>query len=238
MNSAPNMIFSPPLLKGSLIKRYKRFLADIELENGTLITAHCPNSGAMQGLTDPGTPVWVSLSLNPARKLPYTWQMAEVDGVFVGMNTTNPNFLVESAIHAGVIRELQGYANLRREVVYGKNSRIDILLENPSEPLVYVEVKNVHLKRGKNAAFPSSVTARGAKHMRELSEMVRMGHKAYVVYVVQRNDCEEFEIASDIDPNYSQETLKAIENGVIPLVYACEVTPIGITITHQLNFNP
>lgn len=228
------MIFPQPLLKGHLIKRYKRFLADIELEDGRLITAHCPNSGAMQGLTNPGTSVWISESSNPLRKLPYTWQMAEVDGTFVGMNTANPNQLVEDAIQSGVIIELQGYQSLRREVPYGKNSRIDILLENPSQ--VYVEVKNVHMKRGKNAAFPSSVTARGAKHMGELADMVRQGHTAYVVYVVQRNDCEGFEIANDIDPHYGQETMMAIENGVHALVYACEVCPDAIKISKRLNF--
>ncbi|HUX80563.1 MAG TPA: DNA/RNA nuclease SfsA, partial [Alphaproteobacteria bacterium] len=137
----------------------------------------------------------------------------------------------------GVIQELQGYESLRREVVYGKNSRIDILLQNQDGPFTYVEVKNVHLRRGKIAAFPSSVTARGAKHMRELSDMVRQGHQAYVVYVVQRNDCEGFEIADDIDPTYGEETLNAIKNGVIPLVYACEVTPSAITITHRINFH-
>lgn len=231
------MIFPEPLMRGHLIKRYKRFLADIELEDGALITAHCPNTGAMQGLTNPGTPVWVSLSSNPSRKLAHTWQMVEVEGTFVGMNTANPNQLVVDAIHSGVIVELQDYQNLRREVAYGKNSRIDILLENPSEPLSYVEVKNVHMKRGKNAAFPSSVTTRGAKHMQELSEMVRQGHKAYVVYVVQRNDCEGFEIATDIDPDYGRETLKALENGVEALVYTCDVSPEGIRISHRLTFN-
>jgi sugar fermentation stimulation protein A len=231
------MFFDSPLLRGRLIKRYKRFLADIELEDGKIITAHCPNSGAMQGLTTGGTPVWVSISSNPSRKLPYTWQMAEVDGVFVGMNTSNPNHLVEEAIRNGTLSELQGYQKLQREVSYGKNSRIDILLSNSDEPFTYVEVKNVHLKRGKIAAFPSSVTARGAKHMGELSEMVRKGHKAYVVYVIQRNDCEGFEIAKDIDPNYGEETLKAIKNGVQPLVYACEVTPNAITITHSINYH-
>ncbi len=230
------MIFPEPLLKGYLIKRYKRFLADIDLEDGTFITAHCPNSGAMQGLTTPGTPVWVSKATNPNRKLPFTWEMAEVDGTFVGMNTSNPNHLVEEAIQTSVIQELQGYQSLRREVPYGQNSRIDILLQNQEGSLTYVEVKHVHLKRGKIAAFPSSVTTRGAKHMRELSEMVDQGYQAYIVYVVQRNDCDGFEIATDIDPNYGEDTLKAIKNGVKPLVYACEVTPYAITITHRMNF--
>lgn len=228
--------FPEPLKRGQLIKRYKRFLADIELENGTLITAHCPNSGAMQGLTDAGTPVWVSYSSNPSRKLAHTWQMAEVEGTFVGMNTANPNPLVEEAIRSGVIAELQGYQHLRREVPYGKNSRIDILLEDPSLPLTYVEVKNVHWKRDRKVAFPSSVTTRGAKHMRELSDMVRQGHKAYVVYIVQRNDCEEFELAHDIDPHYAGETFKALEAGVRALIYACDVNPNGIRISKRLRF--
>lgn len=227
------MIFPTPLQKGSLIKRYKRFLADIELEDGTLITAHCPNSGAMQGLSSPGTSVWVSKSPNPSRKLPFTWEMAEVDGTFVGANTFHPNFLVEEAIQTGVIKELQGYHTLQREVAYGKNSRIDLLLSNP---LTYVEIKNVHLRRGDTAAFPSSVTSRGAKHLRELSGVVQQGYKAYVIYVVQRNDCADFEIASDIDPVYGEETRLALKSGVEVLVYACDVSPKEIRITHRIGF--
>ncbi len=229
------MIFQTPLVKGHLIKRYKRFLADIELEDIGFITAHCPNSGAMQGISDPGMPVWVSKSMNASRKLPYTWEMVEVNGTYVGMNTSNPNHLVEEALHAGIIKELQGYETVKREVPYGQNSRIDFLLTDHQKTLTYVEVKNVHLKRGTVAEFPSSVTARGAKHMRELSDMVKLGHQAYVIYVVQRNDCEGFEIAKDIDPVYAQETLKAIEVGVVPLVYACEVSPQKISTTHRLK---
>jgi sugar fermentation stimulation protein A len=232
-----NMLFQIPLLRGHLVKRYKRFLADMELEEGAFITAHCPNSGAMQGLVEPGTPVWVSRAENPSRKLPYTWQIVEVNGIYVGVNTSNPNHLVEEAIQAGILKELQGFESLRREVPYGKNSRIDILLSDPSKPLTYVEVKNVHLKRGERAAFPSSVTTRGAKHMSELSMMVDQGHHAYVVYVVQRKDCDGFEIASDIDPVYGKETLKALENGVQALVYACDVNPNGITLTHRIKFH-
>lgn len=227
------MIFPSPLERGHLIKRYKRFMADIERADGSIITAHCPNSGAMQGLTDPGTPVWFSNSPNPARKLPFTWEMAEVNGTFVGMNTSHPNDLVEEAIRKGLIPELQSYTTLRREVPYGTNSRIDILL---SDPLIYVEVKNVHLRRGTVAGFPSSVTSRGAKHMRELAQMVAEGHQAYVVYVVQRNDCTHFEVAADIDPIYEQGTQLALSQGVKPLVYACDVSPQGIALTHPLQF--
>lgn len=228
------MKFSSPLLKGRLIKRYKRFLADIELDDRGIITAHCPNSGAIQGVTNPGTPVWVSLSDNPTRKLPYTWEMANVGGTYVGVNTSHPNGLVCDAIESGVIKELQQFQSLKREVPYGKNSRIDILLTSEKGELTYVEVKNVHLKRGKLAAFPSSVTTRGAKHLRELADAVQMGHKAYVVYVIQRNDCEGFEIATDIDPDYGRETLMALDKGVIPLAYACDINPSQIIITHQI----
>lgn len=232
------MIFQEALVRGLLLKRYKRFMADIKLEDGTLITAHCPNSGAMQGLTEAETPVWVSKSSNPSRKLPYTWEMAEVAGTFVGTNTFHPNYLVEEAIVNGTLQELQGYQTLKREVTYGNKSRIDILLHNAAGPLTYVEVKNVHLKRGEKAAFPSSVTARGAKHMRELAGMVQQGHQAYIIYVIQRNDCQGFEIAKDIDPAYNLETMSALKKGVIPLVYACEVTPKAITISHRINFYP
>ncbi|MDI9638482.1 DNA/RNA nuclease SfsA [Geitlerinema splendidum] len=231
------MEFKTPLIRGHLLKRYKRFLADIQLEEGGFITAHCPNSGAMQGLSDPGTPVWVSHSPNPARKLPYTWEMAEVNSTYVGTNTSHPNFLVTEALQLGLIPELRGFGELKREVSYGKNSRIDILLTHSSAQLTYVEVKNVHLKRDNKAAFPSSVTTRGAKHMRELVDMVEAGHQAYIIYVVQRNDCSAFEIAGDIDPHYQEETLKAFKRGVKPLVYACDVSPKGITLTHSLTFN-
>lgn len=232
------MVFSSPLLKGKLIKRYKRFLADIILDEGQEITAHCPNSGAMQGLVEPQTPVWVSVSSNPSRKLPYTWEMAEVkNGTFVGVNTSHPNTLVEDAFHERLIPEFHRYVTLRREVKYGQNSRIDVLLEDEEGKRAYVEVKNVHLKRGTRAAFPSSVTTRGAKHMRELGEMVLQGHKAFIVYIVQRNDCESFEIAKDIDPIYDHETQEALKKGVIPLVYACDVSPNEIKISHPLKKN-
>lgn len=227
------MLFPTPLIRGQLVKRYKRFLADIELDGYGLITAHCPNSGALQGLTDLGTPVWVSRADNPSRKLPFTWEMAEAEGTYVGMNTSHPNGLVEEAIRSGAIPELQGYPFLTREVKYGKNSRIDILL---STPLTYVEVKNVHWKRGNQAVFPSSVTTRGTKHMQELAHMVDQGHQAYVVYVIQRNDCDRFGLAADVDPVYALEAQKAFEKGVIPLVYTCEVNPKGITLSHSLNF--
>lgn len=228
------MLFPTPLLKGRLLKRYKRFLADIVLEeDAQLITAHCPNPGAMQGLTEPGTSVWVSQSPNPSRTLPFTWEMVESEGTFVGVNTFHPNQLVVEAIQSGLIPELRGYSKLEREVRYGANSRIDILL---SDPLAYVEVKNVHWRRGDRAAFPSSPTVRGAKHMKELAAMAEGGHKAYIIYVVQRNDCEALELAHDIDPLYAREATLAFEKGVHPLVYACDIYPRGITLMRPMVF--
>lgn len=226
------MEFKEPLLEGTLIKRYKRFMADIHLDSGEEITAHCPNSGAMLGIKDPGMRVWVSRANNPNRKLKYTWELVQEGDTLVGANTGHPNALVEQAIHNGVIKELQGYEHLKREVKYGQNSRIDILLGNPG--VCYVEVKNVHLKREHTAFFPDSVTARGAKHMQELSDMVDAGHRAVIIYVVQREDCQDFQVAGDIDPTYAEACRKAFEKGVEPYVYACDMTLDSITIKNSL----
>ena len=183
------MLFSPPLLPGCLIKRYKRFLADIALASGEIVTAHCANPGALLGVTTPGLRVWVSHNPDPKRKLAYTWQIVETDDTYVGVNTSLPNALAEEAILGGKIPELLGYKNLKREVKYGQNSRIDWLLTDPDKPDCYVEVKNVHLKRGAGAAFPDSVTTRGAKHLRELETIAATGARAVMLYIIQRNDC-------------------------------------------------
>lgn len=226
------MEFQEPLLEGILIKRYKRFMADILLDSGEEITAHCPNSGAMLDIKEPGLRVWVSRADNPNRKLKYTWELVKADNTLIGANTSHPNNLVEEAIRNGIIKELQGYANLRREVKYGKNSRIDILLGDPG--VCYVEVKNVHLKRGNTAAFPDSVTARGAKHMEELGDMVEAGHRAVLIYVIQRDDCDEFQVAGDIDPAYDAACKRAFERGVEAYAYACDMQLNSIRITNPL----
>lgn len=226
------MEFKEPLLEGKLIKRYKRFMADILLDNGEEITAHCPNSGAMLDIKEPGLRVWVSRADNPNRKLKYTWELVEADGTLIGANTGHPNGLVEEAIYNGVIEELQGYEHLKREVKYGQNSRIDILLGNPG--VCYVEVKNVHLRRGEVAAFPDSVTARGAKHMDELGDMVEAGHRAVIVYVIQRGDCEVFQVADDIDPTYGEACKRAFERGVEPYAYTCDMQLNGIKIAKPI----
>lgn len=228
------MIFNLPLLPGLLVRRYKRFMADIELQDGTAVTAHCPNSGAMLGLTTPGTPVWISKASNPARKLAYTWEMAEIEGTIVGMNTSHPNALAEEAIRKEQIPSLQGYSSLKREVKYGVNSRIDILLEGKTGDLCHVEVKNVHLKRGTQALFPDSVTERGTKHLHELSTVVDEGGRAVMLYVIQRNDCESFSLAADIDPTYAKAALQAKDHGVEFIAYTCDISPEFIQISKEI----
>lgn len=228
------MIFSSPLIDGTLIKRYKRFLADILLNDGTMITAHCANPGAMLGITEPGSRVWVSFEDSPTRKLKYSWHMIAAEDTIIGMNTSWPNLLVAEALTNNMIDPLKGYADYRREVKYGVNSRIDILLTDPTKPSCYVEVKNVHLKRGDQAQFPDCVTARGAKHLGELNEMVRQGHRAVMLYVVQRDDCTSFSIAADIDPVYAQAAQSAFAQGVEAYAYTCHVDPTGIRLNRAI----
>ena len=229
------MNFDFPLLSGTLIKRYKRFMADIHLDDGTEVTAHCANSGAMLGLTTPGTPVWVSPKPYSKGVLKYAWELARLEGTWVGVNTSHPNKIVTESIEKGHIPELTGYTSLRREVKYGTNSRIDILLSDPAKPRCYVEVKNVHLLRNTLAEFPDSVTARGKKHLEELSHIVKNGERAVMVYIIQRNDAKGFKIAEDIDPAYFEAYLKAKEAGVEMVAYGCNVTPNFINLTHKLE---
>lgn len=230
--------FDIPLTRATLVRRYKRFLADVELPGGEVVVAHCANSGSMMGLCDPGATVWLSPNQNPKAKLDWRWELVEVNGTLVGINTARPNRIVEVAIGAGEIPELTGYENLRREVKYGENSRIDLLLEKPGLPslpgLCYVEVKNVTLRRDKEAEFPDAVTARGTKHLGELANMVREGHRAVMFYLVQRGDCEVFTIAGDIDPAYAEALKEATEAGMEVLCYACAVTTRDIRIARPL----
>jgi len=225
------MKFSAPLVGGRLVKRYKRFLADVILDDGSAVTAHCANPGSMLGLKEPGARVWLSQSDNPKRKLKYSWEVIEADGALVGINTAHPNRLVEEALEAGRIAGLGGFANLRREVKYGKNSRIDILLEDREGARTYVEVKNVHLMRETGfAEFPDSVTARGAKHLAELSDMVRDGHRAAMVFLVQRPDCVRLGLAGDIDPAYAAAFEIARAAGVEVYAVGCDVRLDGIDV--------
>ncbi|MEO1110744.1 MAG: DNA/RNA nuclease SfsA [Pseudomonadota bacterium] len=224
------MKFAEPLVGGRLVKRYKRFLADVVLDgDGGEITAHCANPGSMLGLKEPGARVWLSRSDNPKRKLKFSWEIIEADGALVGINTAHPNKLVEEAIEDGRITELSGYASLRREVKYGKNSRIDVLLEDAAGGKTYVEVKNVHLMRQPGLAeFPDSVTARGAKHLGELADMVAEGHRAAMVFLVQRPDCGRLSLAEDIDPAYAAAFRAARSAGVEAYAIGCDVRLDGI----------
>ena len=197
------MKFHAPLVKGTLVKRYKRFMADVTLEDGSTVTAHCANSGSMLSVNEPGAEVWISPAANPDRKLKWTWELIRIGRSLVGINTSLPNAIVAEAIEKGKIPELAGYESLRREVKYGKNSRIDILLEDPKKGLCYVEIKNVTMRRDLKDGpleFPDGVTSRGAKHLVELADMVAEGHRAVMLYLVQRGDGDRFEIAADIDP--------------------------------------
>jgi sugar fermentation stimulation protein A len=222
--------FPRPLVPAVLLRRYKRFLADVRLPDGREATAHCANPGAMLGLAEPGAEIWLLPSADSRRKLAWSWELVRVGDHLVGINTGHPNALAADAIAAGRIPALMGYAGLRREVRYGVASRIDLLLEAPGRPICYVEVKNVHLKRGAAAEFPDCVTARGARHLAELGAMVAAGHRAVMLYVVQRDDCQAFRIARDLDPAYAKAFDKARAAGVEVLCYACRMSLGGIEI--------
>ena len=229
------MKFASPLSRGLLVKRYKRFLADIILDSGEEITASCPNTGAMLGLSSPGTAVWVSHNDSPTRKYRHTLELVESmhDGIttLVGINTGLPNRIVNEAIAGGTIPALAGYSTRRNEVKYGINSRIDILLEDPFKPVCYVEVKNVHLMRTHGLAeFPDSVTSRGAKHLAELKTMIEQGHRAVMVYVIQRPDAHHFSLASDIDPVYARGFESARKAGLEAIACRCSVSTTQICV--------
>ncbi len=229
------MRFPEPLIEARLKRRYKRFLADVELSGGEVVTVHCANPGAMLGLAEPGSEIWLSPQNSPGRKLSYAWEFTRVGGHLVGINTARPNALVAEAIAANGIAELVGYPELRREVRYGENSRIDILLSGTGRPDCYVEVKNVHLMRESGLAeFPDSVTARGTKHLVELSRVAEQGRRAVMLYLVQRTDCRDFALAEDIDPVYAAAFSKALASGVEALCYSCSLSLDRIVVNRAL----
>ncbi len=223
----------PQLQPARLIRRYKRFLADVTFEDGTEATIHCPNPGSMMGLATPGARVWTSLSPDPARKLPHTLELVEAEnGALVDVNTMRPNKLAEEALAAGVIPDLGGYPTVRREVRYGEASRVDFLLEGLDRPACWVEVKGVTLSRTPGLCeWPDGVSARATKHLAELVARVEAGDRAVVLFIVQRSDCDRFTAAADIDPKFAKALAVAMAAGVEALVYSCKVTLENIAIT-------
>ncbi len=234
------MQFEPPLIRARLIRRYKRFLADVILEDGREVTAHVANPGAMTGVKDEGLVIWLQPSNNPKRKLKYSWILADQeDQGLSGVDTSLTNKIVGEALRAGAIPELSAYSDIIPEQKYGENSRIDFLLRHWDLEDAYVEVKNVHLSRQPGLAeFPDSVTTRGAKHLRELADVARSGKRAVMLYVIQRVDSQRFRLAGDIDPAYSEAFKVATQAGVEVLVYDCAITTSEITLGRPIPFEP
>ncbi len=205
----------PPLIAGVLIKRYKRFLADVQLiETGQTVTAHCPNSGSMRGCAEPGTQVFLSESNNPKRKLKYTWELLKVPGTMVGINTQVPNKLVKKAIENRLIKELADYDRVKAEIKTSAHTRLDLLLENDKDEKCYVEIKNCTLVENSVAMFPDAVTTRGQKHLDELEYLVSKGNRGVIFYLIQRMDAKTFRPADMIDKTYAEKLKRALENGV------------------------
>lgn len=230
------MRFDAPLIAGILLRRYKRFLADVRLDCGKTVTAHTANTGAMTGCCIPGARVWLSDSHNMKRKYPLTWELVEsTSGSLVGINTQLSNRLSREAISNGIIAPLQGYGSITQEVRYGsENSRIDLLLEDESGNKCFVEVKNVTLAHGDTAKFPDAVSVRGHKHLRELMEMARQGHRAVLLFCVQREDVRAVSPADVIDPHYGKLLRQAEDTGVEILAYGAKITCETIELDHSL----
>ena len=232
------MQFPTPLIPATLIRRYKRFLADCTLQDGREVTAHCANPGSMMGLAAPGTKIWLEPNDDPKKKLKFGWRLVDHEnGHFTGVDTSVPNRALRDALLARLVPELSAYSNVRPEVKYGQSSRIDFLLSEPGLPDCYVEVKSVTLSRQPGLAeFPDSVTARGAKHLRELADVVGNGHRAMMLYLVQRTDCESVTLAGDIDPAYLAAFQQARAAGVDVLALGTDISPKGVSVGQSLQF--
>ena len=226
------MKFKEELIAGKLIKRYKRFLADVELADGTIVTAHCTNSGSMKSCLEDNARVYLTPVNDPKRKTKFTWEMIEIDNQWVGINTGNPNIIAYESIKNGLIPELSGYNLVKREVKFG-NSRFDVMAEN-SQEVCFVEVKNVTYKKDKYALFPDAVTSRGLKHLNTLIEVKKSGRRAVMLYIIQRQDVEIFGPAEEIDPEYAKGLRNAINNGVEVLAYQVLVSPEEIILDKKL----
>jgi len=236
------MLLPQPMTRGVLVQRYKRFFADLVLDDGREITAHCPNSGAMLGVNLPGQGAWVSWSDDPKRKLAATLQLVETAGPdgkgLVGVNTHLPNKLVAEALVGGVIKEVTGYASIRPEVKYAAASRVDFLLTDPDRPPCWLEVKNVHLSRTPGLAeFPDCKAARSTRHLEDLAAQVKEGHRAVALFVVQREDCDRFKACAELDPAFAAGLERAADAGVEVLVYACAMGTDAIRIDHRIAWD-
>jgi sugar fermentation stimulation protein A len=233
------MLFPSPLVRGRLVQRYKRFFADVILDDGTAVTAHCPNPGAMLGVNTPGLSVWLSRSDDPKRKLAHTLELVQTaSGTLTGVNTMHPNRIAAEALQAGAIPELAGYETIRREVRYGEASRVDFLLTSPDRPVCWLEIKNCHLSRGGGLAeFPDCVAARSSRHLRELAAMVRAGDRAVVLFVVQRMDCDRFSACAELDPLFAKTLGEVADEGVEVLVYGCKVDERAVTLKRRIGWD-
>lgn len=219
------MKFPSPLVEARLIRRYKRFLADVLFPDGTEMTVSVPNTGSMLGLTEPGSRVLLAHSQSATRKYAYSLEMVEADGGWVGINASLPNKLAAEAIRAGLVSDLADYPTIKPEQRYGTKSRIDFLLEHPERPPAYVEVKNVHFMRTPGLAeFPDTVTARGARHLEELAAVREAGSRAIMLYIIQRTDCTRFTLCSDLDPAYCAAFERARRAGVEAFVLGCHIS--------------
>ncbi len=234
------MRFQTPLVPATLLRRYKRFLADCLLDDGREVTAHVANPGSMMGLKDDGLRIWLEPNDDPRKKLKWAWRLVEhAGGHFTGVDTGVPNRVLKAALLAGEVAGLDGYDLVRSEVKYGTNSRIDFLLSGAGRPDTYVEVKSVTLSRRQGLAeFPDSVTARGTKHLAELSAMAGQGHRAVMLYLVQRTDCRQVTLAADIDPAYATGFAEAHGQGVEVMAIGCRISPQAITLGQSLPFHP
>jgi len=229
------MNFENQLISGVLVKRYKRFFVDVKVKN-RIITAHCPNSGSMLGLLDKGNKVWITEAINKKRKLKYTLQIIEENGSMVGVNTHLTNKIVNHALQKNLIKDFSKTVKIKSEQVFGEHTRFDFYLEDKNTKS-FLEVKNVTLKRkSRIGEFPDSITSRGTKHLNELINATKKGFKAYLLFVVQRNDCDKFEVAKDIDPIYSKTLIKAVKSKVKILCYDCKFSSKGITLNNKIRF--
>jgi len=224
----------PKLVRGILVRRYKRFMVDVKLQNGHMVTAHCPNTGSMRACCEPGRPAYLSRHNSPARRLPYTFEIIEMPASLVGVNTAVPNRLVREAIGDGAIRSLSGYESLRAEVRYGTNSRIDLLLESQKSGRCFVEIKNCTLVEQGIAYFPDAVTVRGLKHLRELQQQVQEGHRCVMFYLIQRTDAHLFKPADRIDPDYGRALRAAVQHGVEIMAWDVRISLKEIVVRNEV----